>query len=146
MTGTLSRIALVLVLASSGVGCAATEAPPKPVDSRTAIESVVRDATEALLSNDEARFVRAHVQKGDMTPDGASWITTAAGGRIPDAAWDDELKAAFRQTRADLERVAGSTSGLSFREIRDLETGTHGMRDSEWFGRVSAVVAGNGRS
>ena len=144
MTAMLPRIALALAFVSPG--CAAIDAPQKPPNARDAIEAVVRDATEAVISGDEARFLRAHVQKGDLTPDGNSWITTAAGGRIPDAAWDDELRAAFRQARADLQRVSNTASGLEFREIRDLETGTHGMRDAEWIGRVSAVVEGGGRS
>jgi hypothetical protein len=133
-------LALVFVSAcGEGVAPGFVSADPDVEIART-----VRDATEAVISGDERRFVRAHVQKGDMTPDGGSWITTAAGGRVPDAAWDDELRAAFRQARQDLERIAGSPSDLAFREIRDLETGTHGASDADWFSRVTAVVDGPG--
>jgi hypothetical protein len=142
----LPRFALAIALAASSLACDTIAVPTMESDPEAEIEKVVRDATEAVLQGDERRFLRAHVQKGDMTPDGGSWITTAAGGRIPDPAWDDELRAAFRQARADLARVAGSPSALSFREIRDLETGTHGMRDADWLGRVSAVVAGDGKT
>ncbi len=108
--------AAVLALAACGGGGGATDD----------LERLSRALFQAVKSGDEAAFVDLHVREGDMSPDGGFWICTRAGGVRPDAAWTEEVRGFYAQSRERfeaLEREHGAGSYVG--PAKGARTETH---------------------
>lgn len=62
-------------------------------------ERLARALFDAVSAGHEHAFINLHVRDGDMSPDGAHWICTRAGGVRPDEAWTNELRELFKRNR-----------------------------------------------
>src|SRR5687767_4528578 len=94
----LNRLLAVSLVAALLLCCAR-----KP-ENDPAMQALAGNLAKAITENDEDLFARSFVSEGDMSPSGKFWLATKAGGGRPDAAWDAEVRAAFRQLADDLSR------------------------------------------
>ena len=81
-------------------------------------ESIVRSIRE----RDATAFVTLHVQPGDTSPSGDYWLATRAGGTRPDKAWNDEVRAAFRELDRRLVEQGVRTASLELVAIEGVTT------------------------
>jgi hypothetical protein len=81
------------------------------------ILAIATGLASSIRASDEAAFLRLHVQPDDMSPSGAFWLATKAGGVRPDAAWDREVLEAFDSLQSDLKAMGVESSTLEFVEV-----------------------------
>jgi hypothetical protein len=92
------------------ISLSCSKSPEKDPGLRALAEELAR----SIGTDDEDRFVRAHVSDGDMSPSGNYWLATKAGGVRPDAAWNSEVRAAFSQLSDDLTRLGIDRGALRY--------------------------------
>lgn len=66
---------------------------------------LARSIFDALKNGDEEKFVELYIMKGDQTTDRLNDLTTQAGGRMPDDAWDAEVRRKFINASNAFERL-----------------------------------------
>lgn len=67
----------------------------------------------SLLDSDEETYVRLHLTKGDMTPDGRGILVTDFGGIEPDDLWTQNVKNSYVDARKQVEGLEESVGKLS---------------------------------
>ena len=88
---------------------------------KRAVQPLALTLAHSLRAADPAAFLRAHAQPGDVTPSGAYWLVTRAGGTRPDDTWNEEVLRSYEALRAQLQEKGADLRSIRLVDVEGVE-------------------------